>query len=188
VVRLSLEPSRNRLIWGVDFVGLAGTSAGSIVAAFLGAGASPDQLLEMLAKLKFTDLLVEPEQLNVGPPPMRMKVAGFVGNLLGFEQAGDLVRRHGMHSSRKLEEWVNEELRNLLPDSPSDRVKFRDLVKPTWIVAADIFDRDVKVWSTDETPLEEVAHAVRCSCSIPVFFQPVDNVHGRDAHGEASRA
>ena len=161
--------------WGVDFVGLAGTSAGSIVAAFLGAGASPDQLLELLAKLKFADLLVQPEQLNVGSPPMRMRIAGLVGSLLGFEQAADLVRRHGMHSSRKLEEWVNEELKKLLPDSPSDRVKFRDLVKPTWIVAADIFDRDVKVWSTDDTPIEEVANAVRCSCSIPVFFQPVNN-------------
>lgn len=44
---------------------------------------------------------------------------------------------------------------------------------PTHIVAGDIVDRRKKVWSTTKTPTESVAFAARASCSIPVFFQPV---------------
>jgi len=53
-------------------------------------------------------------------------------------------------------------------------VRFGDLPIPTWVVATDIVSRDVKVWSTWTTPEDDVGHAVRCSCSIPGFFQPVD--------------
>jgi hypothetical protein len=40
-------------------------------------------------------------------------------------------------------------------------------------VAADVITNDVKIWSSATTPDDEVAVAVRCSCSIPGFFQPV---------------
>jgi predicted acylesterase/phospholipase RssA len=49
--------------WGVDFAGLAGTSAGSVVAAILGAGASPEELVDIVTRLDFPSLLVAPEQM-----------------------------------------------------------------------------------------------------------------------------
>ena len=51
---------------GVDFAGVAGTSAGSIVAALVGAGATPDVLVGALGSLDFASLLKEPEELYRG--------------------------------------------------------------------------------------------------------------------------
>ena len=45
---------------GVNLSEVAGTSAGSIVAALIGAGASPEFLLRTCAYLKFSELLAEP--------------------------------------------------------------------------------------------------------------------------------
>ena len=76
------------------------------------------------------------------------------------------------YSSDKVESWVDERLGELLPDAARP-IKFRDLILPTWVVAADLAGRRPKVWSKRDTPDEVVATAVRCSCSIPLFFEPV---------------
>lgn len=159
---------------GVDFAGVAGASAGSIVAAFLGAGASPEQLTEFVRELDFAGLLCAPEKVRDASTSFTTKAVGFIADRF-LDRASLVLQYHGMYSSRLLEDWINKKLKELLPEVTGPRVQFKDLVKPTWIVAADILERDVEVWSKDDTPLEEVGHAVRCSCSIPVFFQPVQN-------------
>lgn len=155
---------------GVHFSEVAGTSAGSIVAALVGAGASPDYLLKTVAHLKFGELLSEPDQRIATP-----WIARFVGFFLRgkYGLLGKIARKGSAHSSEKIQLAVDNWLAELLPEA--DRpVKFKDLPLPTWIVATDLSGRRAKIWSSKETPDESVALAVRCSCSIPLFFEPVE--------------
>src|ERR1700686_5354739 len=66
---------------------------------------------------------------------------------------------------------MDDRLAELLPHA-SRPVKFKDLPRPTWVVATDLAGRRPKVWSSVDTPDESVALAVRCSSSIPIFFEP----------------
>ena len=43
------------------------------------------------------------------------------------------------------------------------------------MVASDIAGSKPRLWSKEKTPNESVAFAVRCSCSIPFYFQPVSD-------------
>jgi predicted acylesterase/phospholipase RssA len=156
---------------GVSFAGVAGTSAGSIVAALLGAGASAPTIQNTLSNLDFLDLLRKPERVPSDVSGIVMRSClGIARHVL--KDAATVWEYHGLHSSRGIEEWVNDQLNQLLP-SVKGRVLFRDLPVPTYVVAADIIANDVKIWSCLKTPDDEVAFAVRCSCSIPAFFQPV---------------
>ena len=105
-------------------------------------------------------------------PPLKApgnRIARLVGSLapdwsaLWFDQ--------GMHSSAPVGEWVERCLRDVLNvDTP---VLFKDLLLPTFVVSTDLVRREAKIWSTIHTPNDSVSHAVRASCSIPLFFQPV---------------
>ena len=155
---------------GVNFSEVAGTSAGSIIAALIGAGASPDFVTEHCAKLNLLDLLSKPENVIK---------TGFIGRglrpltwLPGGHSLLNILSRGAEYSSREIESWVNDRLADLLPTA--DRpVKFRDLILPTWVVATDLSGSRPKVWSTYDTPEDSVGFAVRSSCSIPLFFEPV---------------
>lgn len=155
---------------GVHFSEVAGTSAGSIVAALVGAGASPDYLLKTVAGLRFSELLSDPER-RVDTP----WVAQFAGLFLfgKYRILRRIARKGSAYSSKKIQVKVDDWLSELLPgvDRP---IKFKDLPLPTWIVATDLSGRRAKVWSSKDTPDESVAFAVRCSCSIPLFFEPVE--------------
>src|SRR5215471_15011302 len=129
----------------VGFAGVAGTSAGSIAAALVGAGASPDSLMKSLKELDFMKLLRDP--VAVPEPPAGwaartgLKLAGIVKPDLN--EAARILKYRGMYSSEGLEEWLNDELKKLLRRA-GNRVKFKDLPIPTFVVAADIITNDVK--------------------------------------------
>jgi predicted acylesterase/phospholipase RssA len=156
---------------GVNFAGVAGTSAGSIVAALLGARATAAFIHTTLSRLDFLSLLRVPEKVTSDVSGLVthtcLRVARYV-----LKEAATVWEYHGLHSSHGIEDWVNQQLHDLLP-TVRGRVRFRDLPVPTYVVATDIISNDVKVWSSFATPDDEVAFAVRCSCSIPAFFQPV---------------
>ncbi len=160
---------------GVHFAEVAGTSAGAIVAALVGAGATPEQLERLVAELDFTALLVPPD---VPARPLRSPV--WLRAFFRFLAATPLgsytpfFSHLGLHSSRGIEEWMNRRLCELVGGGVR-RVKFSDLVLPTWIVATDLKTRDAKIWSNSRTPHDDVASAVRASCSIPFFFQPAES-------------
>jgi predicted acylesterase/phospholipase RssA len=154
----------------VVFAEVAGTSAGAIVAALIGAGAAPSHLRGVVEQMNFTSLL-RPAVAGVAsgfPRPVEWLLRRMQKSAIP-----SLLLRQGMHSSEGIEEWLEEQLRVLLPDVRSP-VRFGDLHIPTWIVAADLRTRRVKVWSQERGVDAEVAKAVRASCSIPLFFQPVD--------------
>ena len=159
------EEARRR---GVSFAGVAGASAGSIVAALLGAGATSERLRDTVLGLEFTSFMASPERLPSTPKLASILPATRFGSL------ATIWCYQGLHSSAEIERWINGVLSEILPGK-GRHVRFRDLPIPTWVVATDIVTRDVKVWSTWATPEDEVGFAVRCSCSIPGVFQPVAN-------------
>jgi predicted acylesterase/phospholipase RssA len=156
---------------GINFSEVAGTSAGSIIAALVGAGATPEFLLEKCAYLKFSDLLAAP-QGRISPGWIARTVGPFVrGKMRLF---GKILSNGSAYSSKELEAWLDGLLAELLPATKRP-IKFKDLILPTWVVATDLGGRRPKIWSTKDTPDEMVAMAVRSSCSIPLFFEPVES-------------
>jgi predicted acylesterase/phospholipase RssA len=154
---------------GVNFSEVAGTSAGAIVAALVGAGATPDYLLCTVAHLKFNSLLSDAKG-RIATPGFARVASHF---LFGSKPVlARIARRGSAYSSERIQQWVDDRLAELLPHAPRP-IKFKDLLLPTWIVATDLSGRRAKVWSTKNTPDENVGFAVRCSCSIPLFFEPV---------------
>jgi predicted acylesterase/phospholipase RssA len=155
---------------GVNFSEVAGTSAGSIIAALVGAGADPKYLLRTCAHLKFQDFLSEPNR-RIGTFAIAKLASHFFrGNLRIF---GRILHDGSAYSSEKLQTWVDDRLAELLPGAERP-VKFKELVLPTWIVATDLAGKRPMTWSTEDTPNVSVGLAVRSSCSIPLFFEPVE--------------
>jgi predicted acylesterase/phospholipase RssA len=151
---------------GVTFSSLVGTSAGSIVATLIAAGASRTELEAIIARLDFRQFL--------RPAASTGSSSGAAWLLSFVTKKAHLIDRLGMHSSEYIEQFMEQELKTLLPNSHSP-VQFRDLPRAVAVVATDLRTRKVKVWSSVETPMDEVSFAVRASCTIPLYFQPVQN-------------
>jgi hypothetical protein len=64
-------------------------------------------------------------------------------------------------------------LSELLPEEHRP-ISFRSLPFPTYVVSTDLARSEAKMWSQETTPDELVSDAVRASCSIPIYFQPVN--------------
>lgn len=160
---------------GIRHTAVAGASAGSIAAVLVAAGATPDQLEEALLELDFCSLLKKPEERH----RFSESWPRFAGTMLTpfgllskrVNLFSKVLRYGGCYSSQGIEEWIDERLRSLL--QLNRRVKFRDLRIPAYIVATDLGSNAAKVWSCRQNPDDSVALAVRASCSIPLFFQPV---------------
>jgi predicted acylesterase/phospholipase RssA len=154
--------------WGVHFTEFAGTSAGSIIAVLAGAGATSTQINDFVRELDFIKLLREPEVVE---EPKWLVRTVWPERYRSFR---DLLFNQGFHSSSGVEEWVENCLRTILDSSQKGPITFSQLPFPTSVVATDIVTSQAKIWNNRSTPDDSVARAVRASCSIPVFFQPVD--------------
>ncbi len=159
---------------GVRFSEVAGTSAGSIVAAFLAAGAEPAFILNKLQTLDFSSLLVKPVHSTFARRSKILSVLNkklFNGHVL--QSIFGIFQLGGIHSSVGIETWVESCLKELTGKA-NGPVLFKDLAMPLHVVAGDLSTMKARVWSTRTTPNQSVAHAVRSSCTIPLFFQPVE--------------
>ncbi|MCL6604247.1 MAG: patatin-like phospholipase family protein [Paenibacillus sp.] len=143
---------------GASFKRVAGTSSGSIVSALLAAGYTGKEMSEIIRGTSFTSFLQRAPLFDtpiVGP-------------------ALRVMLKKGLYSGEALESWIRGILQK------RGVVTFRDL--PTGklsIIASDITNGRIVVLpeglkdygiSPDQF---EVAKAVRMSCSIPYFFDPV---------------
>ena len=88
-----------------------------------------------------------------------------------FEKLSEYL---GIHSSEKIESWLDEKLKDLL-SIQNRSILFEDLIIPTIVTATNLEKSNVEIWGTEKTPDYKVSKAVRASCSIPIFFQPVEN-------------
>lgn len=141
---------------------LAGTSAGSIIASLLAAGYRSEELYRLLIQHDFTTFT----------PHLWVHRIPYVGHGLR------LWMRKGLYSSRPLEDWVGELL------AKKNVYTFADLKeRECSIIASDIsrgsllvLPQDLKEYGivADRFP---VARAVRMSCAIPLFFDPVKLFH-----------
>lgn len=151
---------------GYEFANLAGTSAGSIVAALLAVGYTAQELKAVLEGLDYNRF--KDEGL--------LDKLGFVGKSLslGFE--------FGIYEGEFFEAWFEDLLKakkrtrfgDVLTDSEEEKYKYK-----VQVIAADLTDRrllvlpkDLKSFGFDPDEFS-ISRAVRMSMSIPVFFEPV---------------
>lgn len=131
---------------------VAGTSAGSIVAALIALGYTPEQMQALMLDLDF-------RQFEDGSP------------LGGPER---FFSRFGWFKGDYFLEWmqcrVKEQTGNpnaTFADLHKNRPKFKEL----FVLSTDLSRRRSQVFSFDTSPDLPVAQAVRASMSIPLFFE-----------------
>ena len=139
---------------GVIFTEVCGTSVGSLFAAFIAAGASPQQMQNIVDRMDVGKLFKIPLWKKLIP------------------KKGSLLKSPFYVDPKALEEFIEAELRNLL--SLNSKVEFRDLPKPLTIIASDLCNHTYKVFSREKTARESVSHAVVCSSAFTFFFKVQD--------------
>ncbi|MNO76513.1 Patatin-like phospholipase [compost metagenome] len=143
---------------GFCFHRVAGTSSGSIVASLIAAGYNAEEMKEIILTTSFTRFLKRSAFFNIA----------LVGPALR------VLLKKGLYSGEALEEWVRQILLK------KGIRTFRDLPKGKLrIIASDITSGRILVLPDDLERMGikpggfEIARAVRMSCSIPYFFDPV---------------
>ena len=153
---------------GYDFVNVAGTSAGAIIAALVAAGYNADELKAIMATLDYE----------------KFKDPGWVDRIPVLGKAISLGLEKGIYEGDYFEQWMRQQLQKKgkttfkdlvmeeFKDSPNYRYKLR-------VVASDlsrgkmlVLPHDIKDFGIEPDDLD-IARAVRMSMSIPFFFEPV---------------
>jgi NTE family protein len=143
---------------GYRFHRVAGTSAGAILACFIAAGYSAKEIEKMLDEQDFQSLL-DPRKTIIPLPLMKWFL---------------LYWRLGLYQGKALENWFLEKLAAkgvyTFSDLPSGKLKLvaSDLTNGKMIVLPD--DLEGYGISAETFP---IARALRMSCGIPFFFEPV---------------
>ncbi|WNR42576.1 patatin-like phospholipase family protein [Paenibacillus roseipurpureus] len=143
---------------GYTFHEVAGTSSGAIVAAFLAAGYTGEEMKELIIRAPFKSFMQR-------SPIFNTKIIG---------PAARLLLKKGLYSGEALEHWVAKQLAakgvrtfgDLLPNQL--RIIASDITQGKLLV----LPNDIAQYGMDPAKLS-VAKAVRMSTSIPYFFDPV---------------
>ncbi len=153
--------------YGYVWEQLAGTSAGSIVAALLSAGYTSEELNHVFIRLNYMSFL---KRKGIG----RMPLVGSVYELLRYK---------GIYPGNEVEMFIDQLLRQkgirTFGDLPKDKLR---------IIASDITGGRMLVLPDDLTGFDldpmvfPIARAVRMSSSIPYFFQPSVIYKGNQPH------
>ncbi|MGM9967292.1 MAG: patatin-like phospholipase family protein [Rummeliibacillus sp.] len=143
---------------GIYFERVAGTSAGAIMACFIAAGYTADEIEELLDELDVATFLDSPRAFKSIP----------------FMRWINLYFRMGLYQGKELEKWFYEKLADkdvyTFDDLPEGSLKLiaSDLTNGKMIVLPDdLEDYGVKPGSF------LISKALRMSCGVPFFFQPV---------------
>ena len=143
---------------GYRFHRIAGTSAGAILACFIAAGYSAKEIEVMLDEQDF-QVLLDPRKTIIPLPLMKWFL---------------LYWRLGLYQGKALENWFLEKLAAkgvyTFSDLPPGKLKLvaSDLTNGKMIVLPD--DLEGYGLSAETFP---IARALRMSCGIPFFFEPV---------------
>lgn len=163
---------------GVCFTEFAGTSAGSIIAAIIAAGASVNDMKNFIDGLNVVELIVKAQKKRNFWGRIVLNALKLSGRFMSLKPSQvnaimSTLSDRGMCDAKVLQEVVEIELQRLL--GKNRQILFSDLKFPLTIIASDIKLHTVKVWNKKNTPNESVAKAVSCSCAIPGYFKPVDD-------------
>lgn len=174
---------------GVIFSEVSGSSGGSIIAALIAAGATPQEMEQIIKefdvkKIRSQSLLFKAIYLFLNRIPKKIE------SIIAFPTRHSEVKWQtwhflveGLHLSRygyiyrtdTFERYVDRILRKVLKQKGT--VKFSDLKIPLTVVTSDIRSHNYKVFSTWSDPDMSVAHAVVASAAIPGYFKPVDDLY-----------
>ena len=163
---------------GVCFTEFAGTSAGSIFAAIISAGASVEEMKNFIDSLDVDDLIAKAQKKRGILGRIGLKFLKLFGKCFMHLKPSmvtaivSTLLDNGMCDAKILENVIEKELQHIL--NIDTQVRFSDLKFPLTIIASDIKGHTVKVWNKKDNPNESVAKAVSCSCAIPGYFKPVD--------------
>jgi NTE family protein len=158
------------------WVDVAGTSAGSIIAAYLATGHSPSELDDVIRSAPYAKFQ------DFGPG----------GELIGG--ALNLARHHGLAHGKYFVEWFDREIKGetfaSVRRADAEAASTENTAYHLRMIAADVTRREMLVLPADlrsyrsphtGKPIQpddfKIADAVRMSMSIPFFFQPVSLVH-----------
>lgn len=179
---------------GIGFSEVAGTSAGSIFAALIAAGGTPEQLEEIVKSGELPKIPVPVEESGYAHwlPLLFIRITKFLikfRNLLKskenkkFEKILSdpsiqhpkrtiraLWNRYGVYNSDNLISTMERWLKII---TGKDSVTFAQLKLPLYVFASDIYNHRYYMWSKNTTPDYPVAKAVAASCSIPFYFTPI---------------
>lgn len=143
---------------GYTWEKLAGTSAGSVVAALLAAGYRSEELLPIFLKFNYLMLI---ESRGIARIPI-------IGPAL------QLLWSKGLHPSNRIETFLAQLLKlkgiSTFGDLPQDKLR---------IIASDVTDGKMLILPDDiarfnlDPQTFPIARAVQMSCSIPYYFEPV---------------
>jgi NTE family protein len=143
---------------GFSFKRVAGTSAGSIIASLVAAGYSSDEIFKMMDEINLKDFL-DPRKTLLPAP---------------FGKWILLYWRLGLYKGNVLEGWIAEKLAlkglRTFADLPPNKLR---------VIASDLTNGSLVVVPNDlpkyGIPIDtfSIAKAIRMSCSIPYFFEPV---------------
>ncbi len=142
----------------IEFKRVAGTSAGAILACFIAAGYKASEIEELLDELDLKSLLDPPK----------------IARTLPFLKWLNLYFRLGLYQGKALEKWFYKKLAAkdiyTFDDLPRGSLKLvaSDLSNGQMIVLPDDLDKYGMNWKRFS-----VAKALRMSCGIPFFFEPV---------------
>lgn len=172
--------------------GVGGTSVGSLIAALIAIGKTQTELYAIIKDPKLRSLLdaAEVERFERFMTAFGCvakafdKTTGKVSVLKAAKAAWqhrrvfpDMFRvwqDAGLHSSRRLREWLDE----VLADKTFGDLEKIGAVSDLKIVAADVSNRDFKVYQTKDYKPKLIADAVHASVSIPLFFTPYSDGSG----------
>jgi NTE family protein len=143
---------------GLSFRRVAGTSAGSIIAAFVAAGYKSDEIYQMMTEVDLANFLDARKTVLFAP----------------IAKWFLLYWRLGLYKGVALEKWLEEKLAakgvrtfaHLTPNSL--RVIASDLTNGQLVV----LPNDLPKYGI-QIETFSVAKAIRMSCSLPYFFEPV---------------
>jgi NTE family protein len=143
---------------GLTFKRVAGTSAGSIIASFLAAGYKSEDIFNMMDEINLSNFLDARKTLI--PTPIAKWIL--------------LYWRLGLYKGVELENWIASKLAvrgiRTFADLPPNALR---------VIASDLTNGRLVVLPDDlpkyGIPIEyfSVAKAIRMSCSLPYFFEPV---------------
>lgn len=146
---------------GYEWERLAGTSAGSIVAALLAAGYTGKEMKEIISNLDYKKFMDH----------NKVQAVPAIGEPLS------LLTSKGLHMGKFIEQWIGELLQK------KGKTKFKDIsvngVSKLKIIASDITKKDIMILPDDLRKYDidpmnfEIAKAVRMSTSIPFYFKPI---------------
>jgi NTE family protein len=149
-----------------DWVQLAGTSAGAIVAGYLACGHSAAETATLIENTDFTQF----EDWGPG------------GKLIGG--AINLARNHGLAHGETFHSWFREQINNqtfgdVKAANRNLKLIATDITRREMLVLPDSLggyrlSKDSGMIDPDDFP---IADAVRLSMSIPYFFQPIELIH-----------